>query len=147
MLPTCLSSLVLVPIVKLLKPTLSTPSVLGDSGTIPGFPWIDLEALRGQTDADSSDRFAKVIRVAQVAEAKFIHGGRAERFGVAEAKQLRPARIKRIETRNVRSALSDRVGIVLRPVVEKVIGGHQPPARVGIKAVGAFIVARSFVEG
>ena len=39
MLLTCFSSLVLVPIEKLLKSTLSTPSVLGDNGTMPGVFW------------------------------------------------------------------------------------------------------------
>ena len=105
------------------------------------------ETLRGQADAHSAHRFAQVIGVAQVAEVEFVHGGRAERFGVAQVEQLRAASVERVEARDVRAALRDGVGIVLRPVVEKVVGGEQAQARVGVQAVGAFVVAQSLVEG
>ncbi len=105
------------------------------------------EALGGQADAHSADWFAEVIRIAHVAEVEFVHGGRAERFGVAQAEQLGAAEIKRVEARDIRPALSDRVRIVLRPVVEKVVGGHQSPAGVGVQPIRAFVVAQGFVEG
>ncbi len=49
MFPIWFSSLVLVPIVKLLKATLSTPSVFGDRGS--GF--LATKALRSQADAEA----------------------------------------------------------------------------------------------
>ncbi|MGC2389114.1 MAG: hypothetical protein WA621_06930 [Candidatus Acidiferrum sp.] len=34
--------------------------------------WTDLEALGSKADADSTDRFAEVIRIAEIAEAKLV---------------------------------------------------------------------------
>src|SRR5208283_3186779 len=47
-----------------------------------------LETLGSQTDADSPNRFSKVIRVPQVAEVKFIHGRCTDGSCVAQAEQL-----------------------------------------------------------
>ena len=103
--------------------------------------------MRGQADADSAHRFAQVRGVAQVAEVEFVRGGRAERLGESQVEQLRAASVERVEARDVRAALRDRVGIVLRPVVEKVVSGEQAEARVGVEAVGALVVAQGLVEG
>jgi hypothetical protein len=88
-LPTCVSSLVLVPMVKLLKPTLSTPSVPATAHDSRSSLAPTSKALGSQTYADTSDGLAQIIRVAQVAKAKFIDRRRTERFRVAQAEQLR----------------------------------------------------------
>ena len=60
---------------------------------------------------------------------------------------MRAAGIQRIEARGISAPLGDRIRIVLRPIVQEVVAGEQAPARIGIQAVGAFIVAQGFVEG
>ena len=89
---TCFSSLVLVPMEKLLKSTLSTPSVFGEVERCPACPAPRHESLGCQADADAADGLAQVGDVAHEAEVKFVHGGRAERFGIAQGEQLRAAR-------------------------------------------------------
>ena len=78
---------------------------------------------------------------------KFVHRRRAQRFRVTQVEQLRAAGIKRVETRNVRTPLSHRVGIVLGPVIQEIVGGHQTPVGIGIQAVGSFIIPQSLVVG
>ena len=63
----------LVPIVKLLKPTLSTPSVFGERHDARRAGAGD-EALRRETGADAADGFTEVDRIAQIAEAEFVDG-------------------------------------------------------------------------
>src|ERR1700677_4132387 len=78
---------------------------------------------------------------------EFVERGRAQGFWGAKVNQLRAARVERVETRDVRAALGYGIGVVLRPVIQEVIGRQQAPARVGIQPVGALVVAQGFIEG
>ena len=102
--------------------------------------------MRRQADAHSSHWLAEVIRIAQIAEVKFIQRGRAHRFCVAKINQLRAPPVECAETGDVRAALSNGVGIVLRPIVQEVVGGYHSPARVGVEPVGTLVVAQILVE-
>ncbi len=72
---------------------------------------------------------------------EFIQCGRAQRFRVAKINQLRASPVESVETGDIRATLRNRVGIVLRPIVEEIVGGKHSPMRVGVEPVGAFIVA------
>src|SRR5579862_8635461 len=77
---------------------------------------------------------------------EFVRGRRPERFGETHIEQLRPAGVERIEAGDVCAALCDWIGIVLRPVVEKIVSGDQAEACVGVEPVSAFVVAQSLGE-
>ena len=79
---------------KAVEPTLSTPSVFGESGTIPGVPGPTSKPCEARLTPNSADRFAQVVGVAQIAEVEFVHGGRADAFCVAQIEQLRAAQYR-----------------------------------------------------
>ena len=76
---------------------------------------------------------------------EFIHRSRAQGFRGAEVNQLRAPRIESVKAGDVRASLRHRVGIILRPVVEKVVGGKKSPGGVGVKPLRAFVVPQGLI--
>jgi hypothetical protein len=76
---------------------------------------------------------AKIIVVAHVAHAEFVHNIWTERFGIAEIDQLGPAVGKSVETGHIRSALLGGIGIIQVVVVDRVIRGQCSKTRVSIQ--------------
>ena len=105
------------------------------------------EALRREARADAADGFTEVVRIAQEAEAEFVDGAAAKIFGVTEAQQLSAAEIVGAEAGHVRAALRDGIRIVLRPVVEEIVGGKKSAARVCVETIGAFVIAQREIRG
>ena len=89
-----------------------------DSGSIRP----DFETLRCEADAESSLRTTQIIRVPQVAEAEFVDCRSTQRSRVAQVQELRSTQIQGVEARHIRSALSCGIWIVLRKVVEEIVG-------------------------
>src|SRR5580704_19258164 len=77
----------------------------------------------------------------------FVDRGRVQCLRIAEAEQLCPAQIQRVEAGDAGSALRDGIRIVQRIVVEKIVAGDQSRTGVGVDTDGALVIAQRLIEG
>ena len=97
---------------------------------MPGVFCAHHEALRSEARRRRRRRAVpRSVASRMIAEVKFVDGGGTELLVSPRASNCARARIQGVEARHIRAALRDRVGIVLRPVVQKIISGHHSPAR------------------
>ena len=103
------------------------------------------KALRSEGYSQPSGRLAQIIRVACVTEAQFVDGARSQRFGEAQHRQLRAARVQTVEPGHVRASLGRRIGIVLVVIIQRVIAEHRPPPGAGIEALTYLVIVEDLV--
>ena len=66
---------------------------------------------------------------------------------MTQGKELRPSGGDGVEARNAGATLRHRVGVIEIEVVDEVVAGEQPVARIRIQANCSLVVAHDLVEG
>ena len=131
---------------KVLKTMFSTPSP-GIERHNAGSTRAGQKSLRRQADAQSTDRFPKIVVIPHIAEVELIDRRRPQRLRVAQAEQLGPAQIERVETWHARPTLRHRIGIVKGVAVREVVRRQQAPMAVVIEPVRSLVIPQMLVLG
>ncbi len=102
------------------------------------------KSLRRQAHAQAAVRLADVVRIANNAHMKFVHGRRTEDFRVAERDQLRSPDGQCVETGDAGAALLAGIRVVQPVIIEEIVAGELSPARVGVDPSRRFVISYGF---
>ena len=100
------------------------------------------ETKRCERDTDPACVAIAERRIAQVIEAEFIDHRRAERLHIAQVQLLRTQPGVGVEAGDV----GGRIGIIDQRLIEEVVAGDHPDARIRVAARAPFVVAQRVVE-